>query len=134
MRYEFSEHLDRDGWYIVTDTKWMMVCEFEAHRFNETQNFIDLGHLPVDPAKIAKAMTELGDWLFSHHYSDAMPVPTYEIRRTDDDSQVQVIRHKKPHLVITTPADDLNDLTELATSLEKAAEFLRKRVRNAIRK
>ena len=114
----------------MVDTKWMMVCEFQAHQFNETQNFIDLGHLPMDPDKIAHAMSELGDWMFSHHYSDALPVPTYEVRRTDDDSEVQVIRHKKPHLVVTTPANELNDLNELASSLEKAAQFLRKRVKN----
>lgn len=130
MRYEFSNHPDKEGWYIVTDTKWMMVCEFQAHRFNDTQNFIDLGHLPIDPDKIAKAMSELGDWMFSHHYSDALPVPVYEIRRSEDDADILLLRHKTPHLVVTTPANELNDLNELASSLEKAAQFLRKRVKN----
>ena len=96
MRYEFTEHYDREGWYIVTDTKWMIVCEFQAHRFNETQNFIDFGYLPADPDKVAHAMSELGDWLFSHHYAEVLPAPTFELKRSDDDSEILIIRHKAP--------------------------------------
>ena len=121
-------HPERDGWYIVTDTKWMMVCQFEAHRFNETQEVVEMGHLPIDPNKIAKAMSELGDWLFSHHYADIFPAPTFELKRTDDDSEVQVIRHKEPHIVVSIPANELNDLNDLASQLRKMAEFLTKRV------
>lgn len=130
MRYEFIEHPDIPGWYQVTDTKWMMVCQFEAHQFNETQEYTDYGHLPVDPDKIATAMRELGDWLFSHHYSDVFPVPTFEIRRTDDDSEIQIIRHKPMHMVVSIPANEVSDLNEIASNLRKMAEFLNKRVQN----
>lgn len=128
MRYEFTAHPEREGWYIVTDTRWMFVCEFEAHRFNETQNYRDIGNLPNDPAKVSHAMSELGDWLFAHHYADIFPVPTFELKRTDDDREVQIIRHKKPHMVVSIPANEVNDLNEMANTLRKMAEFLNKRV------
>ena len=128
MRYEFTEHYDREGWYIVTDTKWMIVCEFQAHRFNETQNFIDFGYLPADPDKVAHAMSELGDWLFSHHYAEVLPAPTFELKRSDDDSEILIIRHKAPHLMVSIPENEVNDLNEIACTLEKMAQFLRKRV------
>ena len=134
MRYEFSEHYERGGWYVVTDTKWMMVCEFEAHRFNETQNYIDLGMLPADPDKVAHAMSELGDWLFSHHYSEIFPAPTFELRRSEDEKSLHIIGHKVPHVCATFQADELDSLDDAAERLEKMAQFLRKRMKAHFKK
>lgn len=110
----------------MTDTKWMMVCEFKAHEFNETQHYVDMGRIPADPVKISKAMSELGDWLFSHHYAETFPTPTYELKRSDDDTLVHLIRHKKPHMHVTVPADELRDLDDLAKAMAKAVEYIRK--------
>ena len=122
-------HPEREGWFTVTDTKWMMVCDFEAHRFNDTQTYTDMGMLAKKDAQtIAHAMSELGDWLFSHHYADSLPVPTFELKRSDDDADILVIRHKKPHVVVSVPASESNDLNSLASTLKKMAEFLTKRV------
>lgn len=131
MRYEFTIHPDKSGWYMITDTKWMMVCEFQEHLFNETQNYLDYGQLPVDPQKIATAMREMGDWLYSHHYAEIFQTPTFELKRSDDDQEILIIRHKRPHISVSIPADDVNDLTDVANNLRKMAEFLNKRVKNA---
>ena len=45
MRYEFTPHPEKPGWYLVTDTKWMFSCEFKEHEFNETQIFFGLDRL-----------------------------------------------------------------------------------------
>lgn len=116
---------------MITDTKWMMVCEFQEHLFNETQNYLDYGQLPVDPQKIATAMREMGDWLYSHHYAEIFQTPTFELKRSDDDQEILIIRHKRPHISVSIPADDVNDLTDVANNLRKMAEFLNKRVKNA---
>lgn len=126
MRYEFSSHPDKQGWFRVTDTKWMLVCEFEAHRFNETQTFPDMGQMPVDPQKIATATRELGDWLYRHHYSEALPVPAYELRLSEDDSQLHIIRHKEPSMDAVFETDDLK---EVADALAKASQFVEKIMR-----
>lgn len=123
MRYEFTDHPSRQGWFRVTDTKWMMVCDFEAHRYNESQMFPDMGHLPVDPQKIAMAMRELGDWLFSHHYAEIFPVPTYETRLSEDDSELHIIRHKEPVMDAVFQTDDI---AAVADALAKASEYVRK--------
>lgn len=107
----------------MTDTKWMMVCDFEAHLYNETQVFPDMGNLPVDPDKIATAMRELGDWLYKHHYSDVFPAPTYEVKLSDDDSELHIIRNKEPVMDAVFQTDNMK---EVADALAKAAEFVRK--------
>lgn len=123
MRYEFTDHPSRQGWFRVTDTKWMLVCDFEAHRYNESQIFPDMGHLPIDPQKIATAMRELGDWLFSHHYAEIFPVPTYETRLSEDGSELHIIRHKEPYMDAVFNTANMN---EIADALAKAAEYVRK--------
>lgn len=126
MRYEFTEHHEREGWFVVTDTKWMFTCEFEGHRFNDTQKFIDFGRLEgKDAQTIATAMTELGDWMYLHHYSEAFPPPTYELRISDDDTELHIIRHKEPYMDAVFETDNLK---EIADALSKAAEFIKKRM------
>lgn len=126
MRYEFSSHPEKQGWFRVTDTKWMLVCDFMAHRFNETQEFPDMGRLPVDPDKIATTMRELGDWMYLHHYAEACPLPTYELRMSDDDTTLHILRYKEP---IMDACFETDDLKAVATALAKAAEFVEKRMR-----
>lgn len=126
MRYEFEVHPERDGWYMVTDTKWMMVCEFETHRFNDTQKFPACGMLEgKDAQTVATAMRELGDWMYLHHYSEAFPAPTYELRISEDDSELHIIRHKEPYMDAVFKTDDLK---EIASALSKASEFIKKRM------
>ena len=126
MRYEFSEHTERLGWYAVTDTKWMFTCEFQEHQFNDTQKFIDLGMLGgKDAQTVAAAMRELGDWLYLHHYSECFPAPTYELRISEDDSELHIIRHKEPYMDAVFETDDLK---EIANALSKASEFIKKRM------
>ena len=120
MRYEFIDHPSRDGWYQVTDKKGMLVCEFEKHRFNETQT---LGMLGEQPLKAATAMRELGDWLYRHHYSEAVPVPTYELRLSEDDSHLHILRHKEPLMDAVFETDDLK---AVADALAKASQFVEK--------
>ena len=126
MRYEFSEHIEKEGWYIVTDTKWMFTCEFQAHKFNETQKFLDMGNLErKDAQTIATAMAELGDWLYLHHYAESMPMPVYELQLSEDDTELHIIRHKEPYMDAVFETDDLK---EIADALCKAGEFVKKRM------
>ena len=61
-------HLNRPGWVRVIDNEWELVCDFELHKFNETQTFVDFGKLDrSNPNAIARAARELGDWLAQNH-------------------------------------------------------------------
>lgn len=126
MRYEFTDHPERVGWYRVTDTKWMMVCEFPAHHFNDGQQYPDMGMLEgKDAQTVATAMRELGDWLYSHHYSDVFEPPVYELRLSEDDTELHIIRIKEPYMDAVFETDNLK---EIADALSKAAEFIKKRM------
>lgn len=129
MRYEFSCSTSREGRCCICDTKWMFLVEFDRHHFNDTMEVVDLGNLPKDASKIAAALRELGDWLFTHHYSDAMPVPVYELKLSDDDTQLHIIRHKDPQMDAVFSADDLDGI---ADALKKASEFINKRMSDRI--
>lgn len=128
MRYSFSRHPSRAGWYSVVDSQTGLVCSFEEHRFNETQEF-NLDDLPIDPESIARAMRELGEWLSLHRYSETMPVPTYEYRLSEDNETVQIIRHKEPKFVITADANQDIAGIRFTNALKKTAEYLKKGIR-----
>lgn len=125
MRYEFTSHPEKSGWYLVTDTKWMLTCEFREHEFNETQTFSGLERIGADPEKIPMAMRELGDWLCLHHYNEAMPASAFELRLNEDDTELHIIRRKHPQMDAVFGTDDLD---AIAKTLSKASEFIRKRL------
>ena len=125
MRYTFTKDPSRAGWYSVLDSQSGLRCDFKEHQFNETQEF-NLDELPTDPDLIAKAMRELGEWISLHHYAEAMPVPTYEYRLSEDNETVQIIRHKDPKFVITVDAKQDITSDRFVAAVQKAGEFIRK--------
>lgn len=125
-RFIFSPHESRAGWYSVLDSGSGIRCDFLEHEFNETQEFVLPDDLPADPELISCLMRELGDWISLHHYSEAMPVPVYEYRMSDDDTVVFIIRHKAPCFTISTSADEDTTSARFSDAIKKAAEFVRK--------
>lgn len=125
MRYEFIRHPEKAGWYMVTDTMWMLTCEFRKHEFNETQVFSVLDSIGADPEKISKAMREMGNWLCLHHYHEAMPASAFELRMSEDDSELHIIRRKHPQMDAIFSTDDLE---AIAKTMAKASIYVRKRL------
>lgn len=126
MRYDFFDHPSKLGWFRVIDTKWMMVCDFKAHEFHKTQVFPSMGLLDDDPMQVMKVMREMGEWLYTHHYSDVMPAPPYELRLSEDGTRLHVLRHKDP---VMDAVFETGDLNAIANALAKAAEYIRKKER-----
>lgn len=125
-RYIFSPHESRAGWYSVLDSNSGIRCDFEEHLFDETQEFTLPDDLPADPEFISRLMRELGEWISLHRYSEAMPVPTYEYKLSDDDMAVSIIRHKAPCFTITTSASEDTTSARFQDAIKKAGEFARK--------
>lgn len=125
MRYEFIRHPEKAGWYMVTDTMWMLTCEFRKHEFNETQVFSVLDSIGADPEKISKAMREMGNWLCLHHYHEAMPASAFELRMSEDDTELHIIRRKHPQMDAIFSTDDLE---AIAKTMAKASIYVRKRL------
>ena len=65
---------EREGWWVCTDKENLIVCRFEAHRFNDTQDFTALEDSKFYPIKaetatvLSRLVREMGDWLRECHY------------------------------------------------------------------
>lgn len=67
QRYELVKS-EISGKWVCTDKENLIVCIFEAHKFNDTQKVTTL--LNFDPNKFMKLATylrEMGDWLGENH-------------------------------------------------------------------
>ena len=60
-----------DGW-VCTDKDHNIVCRFQEHKFNETQNFTlldgDTFNSKAEAMAHATYLREMGDWLKENHY------------------------------------------------------------------
>lgn len=60
---------ENPGFWVCTDTINGIVCVFEDHKFNETQETTLLEDFdPKNYMKLAKIMREMGDFLVENHY------------------------------------------------------------------
>lgn len=59
---------ERDGYYVCTDQENGIVCIFEAHNFNDNQEFTILDDSSASVGDMARSAREIGDWLRENHY------------------------------------------------------------------
>lgn len=74
-RFILQEDPLRSGWLLCVDKTHNILCKFEAHKFNETQEVVLLDGDQLksgeDATAYATYMREMGDWLADNH-SDKM--------------------------------------------------------------
>ena len=58
---------EKQGRYILTDTKNEITCEFLNKHFNETQHFTMLKEEIIPVNKLATIMREMEDWLYKNY-------------------------------------------------------------------
>ena len=66
-RYDFQPSKEREGWYVVTDKKDMVVVIFEKGKFNETQRITRLDDTLPDPLTAASGLKAIADYLRIYH-------------------------------------------------------------------
>ena len=66
-RYDFQPSKEREGWYVVTDKKDMVVVIFEKGKFNETQRITRLDDILPDPLTAASGLKAIADYLRIYH-------------------------------------------------------------------
>ncbi|UVQ72747.1 hypothetical protein [Bacteroides faecis] len=69
-------------------------------------------------------MAEMGDYMFSHWYSIALPTPVFEFRQDDKNDRLLLIRNKFPKYTIEIQDD--YDLKQLSDALKACGEFVKK--------
>lgn len=71
---------------------------------------------------IAQILREMGDYMFTHWYSIALPTPVFEFRQDDENDRMLLIRNKFPKF--TLEIQDDCDLKQLSDALKAAGEFV----------
>ena len=66
-RYDFQPSKEREGWYVVTDKKYLVVVIFEKGKFNETQRITRLDDTLPDPLTAASGLKAIADYLRIYH-------------------------------------------------------------------
>lgn len=129
MRYLLERSQENPDWWVLTDTENLIVCKFKEHLFNETQRITILEESKfTNNAKcadeLAKIMSDMGDYIFSHWYSIAFPTPVFEFREDEKKGKLLLIRNKYPKFCIDIQDDC--DLKQLSDALKAAGEFVLK--------
>lgn len=128
-RFKLEQSQDLPGWWVLTDIDNLIVIKFKEHEFNETQRITVLEESifvnRTDCAnELAHIASEMGDYMLTHYYSIALPVPVFEFRQDDEKERLLLIRNKFPRIMVEIN-DDCN-LQQLSKALSSAAEFVNK--------
>lgn len=127
-RFVLKKSQDLPGWWVLTDAENLIVVKFKEHEFNESQKvtFIDdeksaIGKLGAQG--IARVLREMGDYMFTHWYSIALPTPVFEFRQDDENDRMLLIRNKFPKFTLEIQDDcDREQLSEALNAARKFAE------------
>lgn len=126
-RFILEKSQDLPGWWVLTDTENLVVLKFKEHEYNESQQvtFIDDDQSVIEKLGaqgIAQILREMGDYMFTHWYSIALPTPVFEFRQDDENDRMLLIRNKFPKF--TLEIQDDCDLKQLSDALKAAGEFV----------
>ncbi len=126
-RFILEKSQDLPGWWVLTDAENLVVLKFKEHEFNESQQvtFIDEDKSVIEKLGaqgIAQILREMGDYMFTHWYSIALPTPVFEFRQDDENDRMLLIRNKFPKF--TVEIQDDCDLKQLSDALKAAGEFV----------
>lgn len=128
-RFRLEKSQDLPGWWVLTDIDNLVVVKFKEHEFNESQKvtFLDDCKFSLEQTEaqdVSRILREMGEYMFSHWYSIALPTPVFEFRQDDENNHITLIRNKFPKLSIKLT--DNCDLKQLSDALKAAGEFVAK--------
>lgn len=126
-RFILEKSQDLPGWWVLTDTENLVVLKFKEHEYNESQQITFLNEDKSVVEKlgsqgIAQVLREMGDYMFTHWYSIALPTPVFEFRQDDENDRMLLIRNKFPKF--TLEIQDDCDLKQFSDALKAAGEFV----------
>lgn len=126
-RFRLEKSQDLPGWWVLTDTENLVVLKFKEHEYNESQQITFLNEdksviEKLGAQGIAQILREMGNYMFTHWYSIALPTPVFEFRQDDENDRMLLIRNKFPKF--TLEIQDDCDLKQFSDALKAAGEFV----------
>lgn len=129
-QYKLERSNDMPGWWVLTDTKYLIVLKFKEGDFNDSQKVTPLNEdiVELGAQKLAEIMRMMGDYIVRYH-GDIAFSRTYGIMYDEDDDHLCIYRNKYPKWKLKLEDKEV-DRYQMAKSLKKAAEFLIKGINN----
>lgn len=132
-RYVLQQSKESPGWWLLTDTKYGIVIKFEEHRYNGEKKITFLNEnfeTSVKPAKIAKLLAKMADYIQFNHSHIAMPIKDFEFK--EEDGKVFLYCYRAPKLKIELVDCTEQSILDLPAALDDAREFAEYYMVNAI--
>ncbi|WP_315319823.1 DNA breaking-rejoining protein [Prevotella aurantiaca] len=119
----------RPNKWVLTDKENGVIITFEEGNFNNSQKVTMLEDAPkLSPIDLARIVRKLGEWGARHHGSKLFK-NVYGFEYSEDNKHLYLYRKNPPRWRMELE-NDVEDTRKLASTLNKAAEFLTKRDKN----
>lgn len=115
--------------WVLTDKENGVIITFEEGNFNNSQKVTMLEDAPkLSPIDLARIVRKLGEWGARHHGSKLFK-NVYGFEYSEDNKHLYLYRKNPPRWRMELE-NDVEDTRKLASTLNKAVEFLTKRDKN----
>ena len=126
--YIIQKSIHPNKW-VLTDKENGVIFTFEEGNFNNSQKVTMLEDAPkLSPIDLARIVRKLGEWGARHHGSKLFK-NVYGFEYSEDNKHLYLYRKNPPRWRMELE-NDVEDTRKLASTLNKAAEFLTKRDKN----
>lgn len=126
--YIIQKSIHPNKW-VLTDKENGVIITFEEGNFNNSQKVTMLEDAPkLSPIDLARIVRKLGEWGARHHGSKLFK-NVYGFEYSEDDKHLYLYRKNPPRWRMELE-NGVEDTRKLASTLNKAAEFLTKRDKN----
>lgn len=126
--YIIQKSIHPNKW-VLTDKENGVIITFEEGNFNNSQKVTMLEDAPkLSPIDLARIVRKLGEWGARHHGSKLFK-NVYGFEYSEDNKHLYLYRKNPPRWRMELE-NDVEDTRKLASTLNKAAEFLTKRDKN----
>lgn len=126
--YIIQKSIHPNKW-VLTNKENGVIITFEEGNFNNSQKVTMLEDAPkLSPIDLARIVRKLGEWGARHHGSKLFK-NVYGFEYSEDNKHLYLYRKNPPRWRMELE-NDVEDTRKLASTLNKAAEFLTKRDKN----
>ncbi|WP_303762513.1 DNA breaking-rejoining protein [Alloprevotella tannerae] len=99
-KYVLEKSKEREGWWVLTDTEYGAVIQFEERKYNETQRVTFLADCKMqagDEMNFSRVLRKMGEWINRHHASICFE-KKHVLEWSEDNEHCYLVRTVYPRL------------------------------------